>query len=396
MGRFIRISWSQARVQSSWRYMRYQFEGTLGSGVTATPIRFLGQKTLSYRCGQLDPLSTLRLLPFTLDGTVPAPRRAPRFRVDMIDFTRDLAPFQATRTPDTPSTVLALAATAMFFLRGIVQTHFWSFGAPGYGKYPDQSGVNQDRLAEPPPALPYPNWSAPSQAVREDQPAPPVPGMRLVRYRPGTNRDAPPVLLIHGLAHGSRVFWTETVEHNLAQHLLGQGFDVWLLDHRLSCNLNSKPDPSLSMEEIAAVDIPWAVRTVYQTINRDRQGEPRRIGVMAHCIGAGAFAIATLNGRLRADDRHATPMVGRTVIHAVTPWLVASEDNRWRANVVSMFRSYFNDLDYDPIPHADPTIAESLADRFSSSFGWSFRSSACIVPAGSNTATISRAPSAIG
>lgn len=373
-GRFLSVTFKQARVQSTWRYMRYQFEGRLRPGEAASHIRFLAQKTLAYRGGQLDPLNALRVLPFTLNGRVPAPRRAARFRVDMIDFTRDLAPFQVYRTPNTPTTIMALLSAGLFFLRGIVQTHFWSFGAPSYRRYGDQPDMNRARLEAPPAALAYPAANSPDRAVREDQAAAPLPGMRLVRYRPSGQGNAPPVLLIHGLAHGSRVFWTETVEHNLAQHLLGQGFDVWLLDHRLSCNLNDRPDRNLSMEDIASVDIPWAVRTVYESVNRDRSGaEPVPVNVFAHCIGAGAFAIAALNGRLRADDGRATPMVGRVVIHAVTPWLVASEDNRWRANVVSMFRSYFDDLDYDPIPHADPTIAESMADRFSSSFGWSVR-----------------------
>src|SRR5690606_38304503 len=123
--------------------------------------------------------------------------------------------------------------------------------------------------------------------------------IRLIHYSPDSKEQSKKsVLLIHGLAHGSRVFWTDTIERPLLGHLLAEGYDVWLLDHSLSVNLARNPHQSITMDDIAAEDIPWAVRTVFERSNANLS-TPRGIHVFAHCIGAGCFAMSVLSGRLR-------------------------------------------------------------------------------------------------
>lgn len=369
------VSFRQSKVLSDYRVMRYEFHAKrLG-------FDFKGQKTLAYREDEFDPLNALRRLPFTIDGSKPRSRHAELMRVDLIKMTEDLTAVQATRSPDTPTILLLSASTLGLFFRGIVQSHFWSFGAPSYNKYKSFKEVNLPRRAAPPARLKYGKLNDlvaerthyivnTHQKINADNKKNECKGlMRLIAYEPHrvnsgkAETQYPPVLLIHGMAHGSRVFWTETIINNMASHLLEQGYHVWMLDHRLSVNLKVDPLPGLSIDDIAEVDIPWAVHNIYLMTKQ-------KVRVFAHCVGAGAFQMAMLEGRLNDDGIIKKSKIHSAVIHAVPAWLVASEDNRWRANVVSMFQNRFEDVLFEPIPHNRPTLMEMMTDRFSNSFGW--------------------------
>jgi cholesterol oxidase len=58
--------------------------------------------------------------------------------------------------------------------------------------------------------------------------------LRLERLRGGPRG---PVVLAAGYAMSARVFTLDTVQTNLAEHLCGRGFDVWLLSWRSSPDL---------------------------------------------------------------------------------------------------------------------------------------------------------------
>src|SRR5438034_949822 len=64
--------------------------------------------------------------------------------------------------------------------------------------------------------------------------------LRLTRYRAG---DRGPVLLVHGLGVSSRIFTVDTIATNLLEFLGSNGFDVWLLDCRVSIDLPSSTVP---------------------------------------------------------------------------------------------------------------------------------------------------------
>jgi len=375
------VSVRQSRVLSDYRIMSYQFHAKrLG-------FDFIGQKTLAYNKNEFDPLTALRQLPFTIDGSKPISRNAEIMRVDLIKMTEDLAAIQATKSPDTPAILVLALSTFGLFFRAIIQTQFWRFGAPSYDKYKSRKEANRPRRAEPPSRL---RFGAINEKIairthyivnthqvgtnEENLAGENEPNglMRLIAYTPkclGTGdstNNSSPVLLIHGMAHGSRVYWTDTIEHNMTSHLLEHGYHVWMLDHRLSTNLSIDPLPGLSIDSIAEVDIPWAINTIYALTGQ-------KVRVFAHCVGAGAFQMAMLEGRLNVhgkDDSIVESKIEAAVIHAVPAWLVASEDNRWRANIVSMFQNRFEDIMFEPIPHNDPSVMEMITDRFSNSFGW--------------------------
>ncbi|MEM7167718.1 MAG: alpha/beta fold hydrolase [Planctomycetota bacterium] len=110
--------------------------------------------------------------------------------------------------------------------------------------------------------------------------------LRLTRYQGGSKG---PVLLSHGLGVSSLIFSIDTIETNLVEYLYERGYDVWLLDYRLSIELNSADQP-YNGDHVAKLDYPAAVSKV-----RDLTGAAD-IQVVAHCFGATTFTMAVLAG----------------------------------------------------------------------------------------------------
>jgi len=376
--RFVTVSLVQARLQAHWRELRYRFEAPVEGGV----VRFSGAKPLRYAGRGRDPLNALRFMDFELerrDARGADAKVSETLRVDMIRFLDELAPFQTTATPGSPASVLAMLRFGAYFVRALVQTHFWSFAAPPYERYRSRDDEHTPRLTPPPDRVHYPAggssvWSSPAERFHWRGPDG-VPRARLTRYRPaGMGGEHNPILLVHGLAHGSAVFYTPTVETNLVQWLLGAGRDVWLLDHRLSVNLHCTPDPNVTIDAIACEDIDWAIGTVRRALESEGSREVR-LDVFAHCIGSAAFGMWVLAPRLDTGEAGPGPredagIVAAAVYHAVPPWIHASLDNRWRAGALSRVKNAITEEDFDPIPNARPTVLETLIDRFAFSFGW--------------------------
>jgi cholesterol oxidase len=110
--------------------------------------------------------------------------------------------------------------------------------------------------------------------------------LRLTRYRGG---DKGPVIMAHGLGVSSRIFTTDTIDTNLVEYLWERGFDVWLLDLRVSTDLPSCRQRS-DADDLAFYDWPAAVAEVLRlTGATDLQ-------VMAHCYGSTTFLMAMLAG----------------------------------------------------------------------------------------------------
>lgn len=108
----------------------------------------------------------------------------------------------------------------------------------------------------------------------------------LTRYRGG---DKGPVLLVHGLGVSSLIFSIDTIDTNLLEFLLENGYDVWLVDYRSSIRLPSART-AYSADDVAKIDLPLAVAHVQQWT-----GKPE-IQVIAHCYGGAAFTMALLGG----------------------------------------------------------------------------------------------------
>lgn len=108
----------------------------------------------------------------------------------------------------------------------------------------------------------------------------------LTRYQGG---DKGPVMLVHGLGVSSLIFAIDTIDTNLLEYLVENGYDVWLLDYRSSIRLPSA-HTQYSADTVASVDIPLAVGHVQRLTGADS------IQVIAHCYGGTTFTMALLAG----------------------------------------------------------------------------------------------------
>ncbi|MEX0761071.1 MAG: alpha/beta fold hydrolase [Dehalococcoidia bacterium] len=110
--------------------------------------------------------------------------------------------------------------------------------------------------------------------------------LRLTRRKGGARG---PVLLSHCIGVSSLMYLIDTQPVNLVEFLYGHGFDVWLLDHRLSIEMRASREQS-TMDDVATKDYPAAVAKVCELSGQDS------VQVVAHGVGSSTFTMAMLAG----------------------------------------------------------------------------------------------------
>ena len=112
--------------------------------------------------------------------------------------------------------------------------------------------------------------------------------------------DRPPVLLLHGASAQHQTFCIPK-GRSLAEFLWNKGYEPWLLDWRGSRRVTdsmSDSDFKSFREELdfdhAEKDLSLAFGRIAEV--RDGEGEPQKIHVVAHCMGAGVLAQAIAKG----------------------------------------------------------------------------------------------------
>ena len=108
----------------------------------------------------------------------------------------------------------------------------------------------------------------------------------LTRYRGG---DKGPVLMVHGAGVSSNIFSTDLIETNMVEYLYAHGYDLWLLDFRVSIALPASLQQS-NGDQVATIDHPEAVARVRALTGAET------IQAMVHCYGANTFYMALLAG----------------------------------------------------------------------------------------------------
>jgi pimeloyl-ACP methyl ester carboxylesterase len=149
------------------------------------------------------------------------------------------------------------------------------------------------------PPLELRRMRPPGPPPSADQPPTPDPGR-------------PPVLLLHGASAQHETFFIPK-GRSLAEFLWDEGYEPWLLDWRGSRRVtDSMSDSDLESfrDELdfdrAEEDLRSALKRIAEV--RDREGEPQKIHVVAHCIGAGVLAQAI------AKDTVPLGRLGRVVL----------------------------------------------------------------------------------
>jgi cholesterol oxidase len=352
-------------LQNRRRRLRYDFESA------DKVISITGEKVLGYSC----ELPRLWDGLFNLELQVDAGdmRRAhARLKVNT-DALLEPGLVAVTESPHLPQSLLFAGGLTAFALRSLVVTNLWEFGgmeypgeelgvpvageeqgAPVVGKQQRSPSSRKGRELDPLPTLL--TVEGPVSVCTHTLPVPVRAGckpeqyidLQLSNYR---RKGAQPVLLLHGLAQGSEIFWTQGIT-NMVSYFYEQNFDVWLLDYRLSNRvLPELTDQAWSIDEIARFDIPLAIDAVHAATGG------QKVAIFAHCVGACSLAMAVLSDHSLSDKIHAA------VTNAIHPWVMPSPGNRFRAKLGNVSRDWITDDLLDPVPHQKNTAVHRLIDR---------------------------------
>jgi cholesterol oxidase len=191
------------------------------------------------------------------------------------NFLRQMRTIEVTHTPDLATRLEWTLKFGKFF-GGVLFTEYGGVAAPLQFLHSDTSAPRLKRtLRAPAPELKWFNTSGADSKT-----------LKLTRYHAGNKG---PVLLVHGSGTSSRIFATDLVDTNLVEFLCAAGYDVWLVDLRVSIELPSALEPATA-DAIAREDIPAAVAQVRQITDAEQ------IQVVAHCFGAMAVTMSLLSG----------------------------------------------------------------------------------------------------
>jgi cholesterol oxidase len=191
------------------------------------------------------------------------------------NFLKQMRTIEVTNAPDLETRLEWTLKFGRFFA-GVLFTEYGGVAAPLQFLGADTAAPRSKRvLRAPAPELTWFNTPEPGSKT-----------LRLTRYHAGNKG---PVLLIHGSGVSSRIFATDLIETNLVEFLCAAGYDVWLVDLRVSIELPSALEPTTA-DAIAREDIPAAVAKVTQLTGAEQ------IQVVAHCFGAVAFTMSLLSG----------------------------------------------------------------------------------------------------
>lgn len=281
---------------------------------------------------------------------------------------------------DHAEALAELLSLGLYLFRVLLDVHLWSFRKPDDAKRRDV-----ERLPGALPEMPAPQitWltvdSWPRGTAQQGQPV----KVRLARYAQRGEVRGNPLVMIHGYSASGTTFAHPSVDPSAASFFWKEKRDVWVLDLRSSCGLDSAHHP-WAMEQVALVDIPAALLHV-------RRATGLQVDVLAHCIGGAMLSMALLadaamvrdnrqqlgvdawlttsqfgvltafNGVNPQGGRH--PTVGRVVLSQKGPRMRYTDANVLRAYILQYVRRYFLSDNYQFRPGANPGVAEQLVDR---------------------------------
>jgi len=133
----------------------------------------------------------------------------------------------------------------------------------------------------------------------------------LTRYRGGARG---PLVLAPGFSVRASSFATPTVDENLTESLVAQGYDVWLFDYRASADSGNDTvhPPEFNIDDIARHDWPAAVAKIRAVTGADS------VQALAHCVGS----MSLLMGIGAGWVTHVRSLISsQLTLHPVTGWL---------------------------------------------------------------------------
>lgn len=332
-------------------------------------------------------------------GTAQSPLASGRLAMDIPEMVRRVAP-QMKPGPDTVQALAAFASYPLMVLRYLMTSRVLDFRLPDYAQ--DLPAV--DPATEPDdgqfelPHDKYPTLRVPTGAlVRPQAPvcltvplhagATPAPGsadwirIGLVRYaQPQVSsvlsldgmRRFKSIILFNGFAQNALPFVAEELgDRSLAAMLYAQGWDVWLLEYRVSPFLRASARFS-SMDDIGACDIPAAVNHVLDHLQAQRSEPdllPGQVFVFSHCVGSASMAMSLLGGHLTHPEGQAK--VAGVLFSQFQPYVIGSVTAQMRLQVASVL---VNAMGLEFVEFAAGTVQadglHAIMDRFFASLDY--------------------------
>ncbi|WP_372658630.1 alkaline phosphatase D family protein [Hydrogenophaga sp.] len=248
---------------------------------------------------------------------------------------------------DTTTGLLLLSGYALLALRFAIKTRLYDFRLPSYADRPvaDQAdkhdmalrranglpalapdmhrlevprgSSNSDQGTESTEPLTLPLWRY--RQLGADQ-TPQIPDVQLIEEEGGESprvHKVKAVLLLHAFGQSGLSYTYKDPESscgsNLAEAFYAQGYEVWLLDSRMSSR-SGYAELAQTVDMQGEHDVPCAVDHILKTLQTElRLSEETtclQISVFAQCIGAAALWMAALSGRLSHPTlgRHGLPI----------------------------------------------------------------------------------------
>lgn len=251
---------------------------------------------------------------------------------------------------DQPTALLDYLSLMAYLFRLIVSIHAWSFRKPDM---PDP-GVKQNRLPSIINGLPDPVITElVVDKIKDDKienlPKDTPVKIRLTHYE-CKNSIEPPIVMIHGYSASGTTFTHSSINKNLTSYFWEKNRDIWVLDLRTSCGMNTANYP-WAFEEVALTDIPIALKYIVESTGQNK------IDVIAHCMGSVMFSMAILSAAIPKD------IINKAILSQVGPLVVLSPANIFRGYFASYLIHYFPLSSYTFRVGNKPTLGDNILDR---------------------------------
>lgn len=163
------------------------------------------------------------------------------------------------------------------------------------------------------------------------------------------------VLLLHAFGQSALSFADQSIPESAAQVLYAAGYDVWLLENRISTALDGETrawdeaqsyvEPcrrASSMDEIAQHDIPEAVKFIQTLLAADTGTTDCQIFAFAQCVGAASLGMSVLGGHLGSGKKDAdgnfVSLLGGMFLSQFVPFSVGAPCSQARTSVPVFLR----------------------------------------------------------
>lgn len=326
------------------------------------------------------------------------------FQMDFKDMVERI-PLRLSGGGDLPNALVAILRYPLVFSQYLLKTRIFDFRLPDYSgrilrdevpsSIEGQESTRSLRFAGRNITPIVHEFEVPLGNSSFDLPDDPPKniGLTLLRYKSsGTGDDeyyregcwhaekvvkVKSILLVHAFGQSGYSFTHKTIKKNMAEHFYEQGYEVWVLEYRLSTSIPAHAESS-TLDQMGKYDIPSAVDFIVETLQQELPAKfkkhPVQFYAFAQCLGAAATNMALLSGGLSYSDgshgssepyQQAMPKLAGLVVSQVHPHLIGQPLTQAKTWLPSMLRDTLG-LSRIPFAVRGPVtnMVHALVDRF--------------------------------